>query len=374
MLIVNAAPIDQSARTIALCRYFGKYTDSVTLLSYPGVRSHPDLPPNARVRYLAEVKTKTRVLCARWVLLWAKLVYLSLAISWALLQEFLAKKARHGRRGRHVCPTEKYRDAVLFVVPPVPVFLWPCIVAKILGLSLMVDWHRLGAGPLRRLEELLARRAYNVCVTGDMAAYWRGKGVQSCFVLPDTELSRTSGAPARALGRKEALARLMERYPEYRAALAGADPDGTFLVCSTSFSEEENVDELLEVVASLPDSVGATLFVTTKHRLSPPSGGVPVVRAFLDHADYLLLLSVCDFGISTHRCYFDFPLKIVDYLSQGLRVIAHSSTPSLQSLDKAAPEAPMALYSSKEELRDILLGLSGKRHTPSVDDLALCAP
>jgi hypothetical protein len=354
MLIVNAAPLDQSGRTVALYKHYQKKTQFVRMLTYSGIRSPSEAAKSMDLRYFYEIKTGKRGILGP-VLRVVKFCYLNTVISREVVREYLLKKGRKGRRGRHVCPSEKYKDSVLFVLPPTAAFIFPFLIASLLGMNIMLDWHRVTSGWIRRVNDAMSRRACNICVTPEMAAYWRGRGVSKSTVITDLDLLNEDAHARmqRRCGREDGLKLLAQKYPEYRDALEGIESDKALFICSTSFSPEENVEDLLAIVESLPETCTGALIVTTKHEfVCKGSSGVVVSRMFLDHPDYLLLLSVADFGISTHKCCFDFPLKIVDYLSMGLHVIAHLSTPRVKTLEN---NSGSTLYSSNEELREIII-------------------
>ncbi|KAI5181477.1 hypothetical protein NEOKW01_1658 [Nematocida sp. AWRm80] len=241
---------------------------------------------------------------------------------------------------------------VLFVAPPTPTILFPMLLAKVLGMKVVIDWHRIEANKPSLFEQLLSKLAdCNTVVVSEMERLFKENKIERTVLLTDIQLTRQASAqmgideeiPERA----EYFKYLREKYPEYKERLSNLNLADKIGVCSTSYSKEENVDELLKALDHISPSTTGILFITTKTPISYTHPRIRIVQVFLDYPDYIQLLQVSDFGISTHQCNYDFPLKIVDYLNCHLKVLSHPSTPVLSD---SLLESSITRYTDKNSL------------------------
>ncbi|OAG29728.1 beta-1,4-mannosyltransferase [Nematocida displodere] len=330
MLIVNPAPIDQSGRSVRLAKHYTRLGHRVTVLTYQGERRVGSLGSTIQCVYMKNVSTKSSFLPWRGVLLVWKLAY----IVWCTVCHISREWAREKVFGKPPLSSMMRRApiSVLFVAPPSVTVIFPALVASMLKMEVCIDWHRVSTKTMQRLELWMARRWHNFAVTLQMGEYFRKHGVRQFTVLSDFQLLEAVKEKLPVLKPKTErdvfFLQLACKYPQYKERLQSINPKSKIGVCSTSFSKEEKVAEFLADLGQMGGFGGGTLFITTKEDVVYAHPSLKVVRVFLDYEDYLSLLQVSDFGISTHRCHYDFPLKVIDYLQCGLPVIAHSSTPS----------------------------------------------
>lgn len=335
MLIVNAAPVDQSGRTLRLAKYFTARETQVVLLTYRGLWGLGAEPEGIRCVYIREIPTAFWGI--RWALLLIKLLYLSLAVSLQLIRYRIERYVENGYSAS-VDPEYTYSTncCVLFVAPPLATAVLPSVLARILGMDVLVDWHRVDGGSvLEKAAVWAVGSAWCFAVTGSMKKYLVRKYGLEVLTLRDVDLALyLKDAPrffgGRNPGRKRIFAYLQKRYPEFSEDFKRISMDACIAVCSTSCSAEENIPGLLRILQDLEVPSGGTFLFTTKKRIRCKTRGLVVARFFLSPEDYFLLLHACDLGISTHLCHHDFPLKVVDYVQCGLPVIAHCSTPEIE--------------------------------------------
>lgn len=353
MLVINTAPIDQSGRTVKLCEYYQKRTKNVTLITYRGLRKI-QIDKDIKVYYILNIDTAPlaqapRVLRPVLLLLarMVKFVYLNMIISLIIVAQSLTQK-EIGRRGRHlkVCFRAKERKKVLFVLPPALAIVFPVLTLLVFARSFSADWHRLSSSYAELAVARLA--AENICVSKEMCDYLTVHGAKT-LLLPDASLFPY--AEVTPCTKDEALAIINSRYEEYSVDVP---TDVPYFVCSTSYSREEDIPSLLRAAKNISrrhrgPGIAGVLFITTKHSFAPPHSPLfPVIPLYLDSCDYFSLLSACDYGISTHQCLMDYPLKIIDYKNSNLKVIAHHSTP---------PSDGISLFDSFAHLETCILSL-----------------
>lgn len=325
MLIINAAPIDQSGRTLSLAKHLAQQNMPITLAVYVGLRKPEPMHQNINCVFLREIATDSRIWLFRWALLAVKMVYLSLMGAWLVWQEYY-KLQQCSKVFQDTYLFHHLRTpAVICVVPPTPTVVLPLLCARALGMGVAVDWHRIVPGVLETFNLLLAQWVVNIAVTQSMEEYFRSRGIDQVRTVTDLFLMEIMGKPRRAKSDRESFfAYLEKKYPSYRDRLRGLDLRKRIGVCSTSCSEEEDMPGLFQALNAC--TVSGTLILTTKKPLAHPHRCLQIVQLFLDYEDYLQLLQIADFGISTHQCHYDFPMKIVDYIQSSLPVIAHGST------------------------------------------------
>ncbi|KAH9386468.1 uncharacterized protein NEMAJ01_1364 [Nematocida major] len=360
MLVINLAPIDQSGRSLAIAHYLKKEKNSVMLVSYAGTRKHGAQEKQSRLSifYIRNIVTKGKGFPARQATLVAKMLYI-VFMSIFYLFRYKYDLYKNGLK-RHCAGCKFYSrgGAVIFVVPPTITVILPVIVAKLLRIRVIIDWHRIAEGFMEIMDRCIASMVENITVTQAMQEYFMQHRIKKPFLLTDMKLRKITKKKRQerkhSLNRVAFLHYLSTKYKEYGDKLGSIKSFQKIGVCSTSCSKEENIKELLKEIKSLEIPQGGVLFITTKEKINCKAGNLQVIQVFLDYQDYLGLLEIADFGISTHVCRFDFPLKIVDYLESKLLVLAHVSTP-----DIAGPfqKSRIVRYTDRLALREQLTRL-----------------
>ncbi|KAI5191243.1 beta-1,4-mannosyltransferase [Nematocida sp. AWRm77] len=326
MLIINAAPIDQSGRTLSLAKHLAQQNIAVTIAAYKGTRKPEKMHPNIKCVFIKQISTESSWIFLRWFWLGVKMAYLSLVSVWLILKEHHWSQSALKECKEVYLLHHLDSPSVICVAPPSPTIVLPLVYARVLGMRVAVDWHRVASGVMETFNLIVARYVANITVTQSMEKYFRARGITNIRTVSDLYLmeileKRVAGSkPQRA----EFFAYLEKKYPEYTLKIRGMNLADRIGVCSTSYSEEEDMEGLLRAVDAC--SVSGTLIITTKKPVVHAHLCISVVQMFLDYEDYLKLLQMADFGISTHMCSYDFPMKIVDYIRCGLPVIAHEST------------------------------------------------
>ncbi|KAI5182838.1 beta-1,4-mannosyltransferase [Nematocida sp. AWRm78] len=361
MLIINLAPIDQSGRTLGIAKYISKNQDAVNIVSYRGHRSHSESQEKMlNISYVENIICKNKPFLLKGLFLMIKYIYITVISLIYLYRYKMHIYSTHRRASIKEDIFYSPWGTVIFVVPPTPTLVVPVLFAKLLGIRVIVDWHRIATGWMEKFDLLVARRVENICVTSSMRKYFINHRIGSLHLLTDIEIRQTIYKKSdeiifpKSKTRRELFTFLAKKYPEYKDVLLGINMSVRMGVCSTSCSKEENIEKLLKEVSRILIPSGGILFVTTKEKISLGKSSVQIVHLFLDYTDYLDLLSVVDFGISTHECRFDFPLKIVDYLQSRLTVLAHETTPTLKD---PMEECRIIRYKNNNHMRECLFKL-----------------
>ena len=225
--------------------------------------------------------------------------------------------------------------------PTVPSLFAGRVGARFRRARLVIDWHNFGFSMLAlRIgrESLVVRllRSYegaagrqaddHLCVSSAMAAQLRSEfGIASTKVLYDrpTRLESTEG-------REERVAAVRTLFPDIDLS-AGA----LTLHCPTSWTDDEDVEMLLDAVALFEQRSSTRLFIVVTGRgprrkeveariAESPLASCKLQTTFLEPADYRLLLRAADCGVSLHRSSsgVDFPMKLVDFFGAGTPALA----------------------------------------------------
>jgi beta-1,4-mannosyltransferase len=252
----------------------------------------------------------------------------------------------------------------------------------------VIDWHNLGYTLLRerlgqwhpavRLarwdERRDARRVDgNLCVSRGLAMFLETRfGVAGARVLYDRPAS--SFAPLQPAER--------ERYRQALFARLGIhSPNVGFVVCPTSWSEDEDFDLVIEAVSRLEDRVRGweaaaprrrfpdlAILVTgdgaRRARFERRFAGLPARRVqlrarWLEPADYPNVVACADVGLSLHRSSsgLDIPMKVADLFGAGVPVCALDYGACLAERVRHADNG--LLFSSAVQLADVLFDLFG---------------
>jgi beta-1,4-mannosyltransferase len=254
------------------------------------------------------------------------------------------------------------------------------------GVRFCIDWHNLGYTLLRlrlghwhpaiRLARWLERRdarrvEANLCVSRGLAAFLESRfGVTNAHVLYDR--------PASAFVPIERGDR-----DRYRQALFGrlgvhAETVG-FVVCPTSWTEDEDFDVIIDAVVRLEHRVrgweGAerdrrfpdlVVLVTgdgeRRAEFERRFAGLPARRIhlrarWLEPDDYPRVVGSADLGLCLHRSSsgLDIPMKIADLFGAGVPVLALDYGACLAERVRHGDNG--LLFSTAEQLADILFDL-----------------
>jgi beta-1,4-mannosyltransferase len=245
-------------------------------------------------------------------------------------------------------------DLVLVQNPPAfPTLAVTWLAFRRRGPRFVIDWHNLGYTLLRlrlgqwhpavRLARWFERRDArrvdaNLCVSRALAAFLRSRfGVNQAQVLYDRPASAFTEVDR---GDRE----------RYRQALFGrlgvhANPVG-FIVCPTSWTEDEDFDVVIDAVMRLeerirgweaspasrrfPDLVilvtgdGARRAQFERRFAGLPARRVQLRARWLEPDDYPKVVGSADLGLCLHRSSsgLDIPMKIADLFGAGVPVCA----------------------------------------------------
>jgi beta-1,4-mannosyltransferase len=254
------------------------------------------------------------------------------------------------------------------------------------GVRFVIDWHNLGYTFLRlrlgqwhpavRLARWFERRDArrvdaNLCVSRGLAAFLESRfGVTNARVLYDR--------PAAAFVPVERPDR--ERY---RQALFGRlsvpAPTAGFVVCPTSWTEDEDFDVIIEAVTRLEQRVrnwegsgrghrfpDLVILVTgdgdRRAEFERRFAGLQARRIhlrarWLEPEDYPRVVGSADLGLCLHRSSsgLDIPMKIADLFGAGVPVLALDYGACLAERVRHGDNG--LLFSTAEQLADVLFDL-----------------
>ena len=280
-------------------------------------------------------------------------------------------------------------DLVLVQNPPAfPTNLVAWMALRRRGVRFVIDWHNLGYTLLglrltqwhpavaiaRWFERRDARRVdANLCVSRGLAGYLeRSFGVSQACVLYDRPASVFSPM---ARGERERLRQaLFTRFGVHTAA-AG------FIVCPTSWTEDEDFDVIIEAVPRLEERIRGweaaghghgrrfadlVILVTgdgvRRAEFERRFAGLPARRVqlrtrFVDPEDYPRVVGSADVGLCLHRSSsgLDIPMKVADLFGAGVPVCALDYGASLAERVRHGDNG--LLFSSARQLADVLFDL-----------------
>ena len=278
-------------------------------------------------------------------------------------------------------------DLVLVQNPPAfPTLVVTWFSLRRRGVRFVIDWHNLGYSVLqlrlgrwhpavrlaRWFERRDARRVEgNLCVSRGLAAFLHSRfGVERAQVLYDR--------PAAAFAPIDRSER--ERY---RQALFGrlgvhANPVG-FIVCPTSWTEDEDFDVIIDAVLRLEDRIRGweaaqpsrrfpdlVILVTgdgaRRNEFERRFAGLPARRIqlrarWLEPEDYPRVVGSADLGLCLHRSSsgLDIPMKVADLFGAGVPVCALDYGACLAERVRHADNG--LLFSTAVQLADVLFDL-----------------
>ena len=278
-------------------------------------------------------------------------------------------------------------DLVLVQNPPAfPTFAvtWWSLRRK--GVRFFIDWHNLGYTLLRlrlghwhpaiRLARWLERRdarrvEANLCVSRGLAAFLESRfGVTNAHVLYDR--------PASAFVPIERGER--DRHRQALFARLGVHVETVgFVVCPTSWTEDEDFDVIIDAVVRLehrvrgweaadrdrrfPDLVvlvtgdGERRAEFERRFAGLPARRIQLRARWLEPDDYPRVVGSADLGLCLHRSSsgLDIPMKIADLFGAGVPVLALDYGACLAERVRHGDNG--LLFSTAEQLADILFDL-----------------
>jgi len=340
--------------------------------------------PHITTHYIAEAKLRTRVGRSSLLYALAALVdglRLSIRLTLALMR----------------LPAF---DLLLVQNPPaLPTLHVAWLVSRLRGARFVIDWHNLGFTLLRlRLgqwhpavrvarwyERFAARRAdAHLCVSRGMAAFLHDKfGVLNARVLYDR--------PAAVFSPMERAER--ERLRQALFTRLGVRHENVgFVVCPTSWTEDEDFDLAVDAVRWLeerirgweatanrrfPDLVilvtgdGARRAEFERRFAGLPARRVQLRTRFLEPEDYPRVVGSADLGLCLHRSSsgLDIPMKIADLFGAGVPVCALDYGASLAERIRHGDNG--LLFSTARHLADMIFELfeDFPASTPTLDRL-----
>ena len=270
--------------------------------------------------------------------------------------------------------------------PAFPTLAITWMALKRADVRFVVDWHNLGYTvlglrlgrwhPAVRLARWYERRDartvdLNLCVSRGMATFLENKfGIEHAYVLYDR--------PAAAFAPMERTER-----EQFRQALFGRlgvrlGPSG-FVVCPTSWTEDEDFDVVIDAVVRLEDRIrgweaaspgrrftdlvilvtgdGARRVQFERRFAGLPARRVQLRTRWLEPEEYPRVVGSADLGLCLHRSSsgLDIPMKIADLFGAGVPVCALDYGACLAERVRHSDNG--LLFSSGVQLADVLFDL-----------------
>lgn len=278
-------------------------------------------------------------------------------------------------------------DIVLVQNPPAfPTFAVTWWSLRHRGVRFFIDWHNLGYTLLRlrlghwhpaiRLARWLERRdarrvEANLCVSRGLAAFLESRfGVTNAHVLYDRPASPF--VPIERVDR--------ERHRQALFARLGVHAETVgFVVCPTSWTEDEDFDVIIDAVVRLehrirgweaagrgrrfPDLVvlvtgdGERRAEFERRFAGLPARRIQLRARWLEPEDYPRVVGSADLGLCLHRSSsgLDIPMKIADLFGAGVPVLALDYGACLAERVRHGDNG--LLFSTAEQLADIVFDL-----------------
>ena len=254
------------------------------------------------------------------------------------------------------------------------------------GVRFFIDWHNLGYTLLRlrlghshpavRLARWVERRdarrvEANLCVSRGLAAFLASRfGVTNAHVLYDRPASAFT-----PIDRTE-----RERHRQALFARLGVHAETVgFVVCPTSWTEDEDFDVIIDAVVRLEHRIRGWE-ATARNRRFPdlvvlvtgdgerraeferrfaglPARRIQLRARWLEPDDYPRVVGSADLGLCLHRSSsgLDIPMKIADLFGAGVPVLALDYGACLAERVRHGDNG--LLFSTAEQLADILFDL-----------------
>lgn len=270
--------------------------------------------------------------------------------------------------------------------PAFPTFAVAWFSLRRRGVRFVIDWHNLGFTLLqlrlgqwhpavrlaRWLERRDARRADgNLCVSRGLAAFLQNRfGVERAQVLYDRPASEF--VPIARSDRERHRQALFGRLGIH-ASVVG------FIVCPTSWTEDEDFDVIIETVLRLDERIrgweaaqpsrrfpdllilvtgdGARRAEFERRFAGLPARRIQLRTRWLEPEDYPVVVGSADLGLCLHRSSsgLDIPMKIADLFGAGVPVCALDYGACLAERVRHADNG--LLFSTDTQLADILFDL-----------------
>jgi beta-1,4-mannosyltransferase len=278
-------------------------------------------------------------------------------------------------------------DLVLVQNPPAfPTFAVTWWTLRRSGVRFIIDWHNLGYTLLRlrlghwhpavRLARWLERRdarlaEANLTVSRGLAAFLESRfGVTTARVLYDRPAS--AFVPIERGDRERHRQSLFARFGVHAETVG-------FVVCPTSWTEDEDFDVIIEAVVRLehrirgweaaghgrrfPDMVvlvtgdGERRAEFERRFAGLPARRVQLRTRWLEPEDYPRVVGSADLGLCLHRSSsgLDIPMKVADLFGAGVPVLALDYGACLAERVRHGDNG--LLFSTAEQLADILFDL-----------------
>jgi beta-1,4-mannosyltransferase len=254
------------------------------------------------------------------------------------------------------------------------------------GVRFVVDWHNLGytllqlrlgrLHPAVRLARWFERRdarrvEANLCVSRGLAAFLESRfGVKQARVLYDRPAS--AFVPVDRAERERFRQALFARLG-IRASTVG------FIVCPTSWTEDEDFDLVIDAVTQLEERIrgwqagsssrrfpelvilvtgdGARRAEFERRFAGLPARRIQLRTRFLEPEDYPRVVGSADLGLCLHRSSsgLDIPMKIADLFGAGVPVCALDYGACLAERVRHGDNG--LLFSTGRQLADVLFDL-----------------
>jgi beta-1,4-mannosyltransferase len=283
--------------------------------------------------------------------------------------------------------TLKRPELVLVQNPPAfPTMLIAWLLLRHRGVRFVIDWHNLGYSLLRlrmgewhpvvRLARWYERRDArrvdgNLCVSRGLAAFLESRfGVENARVLYDRPASVFVPMDR---GERERFRQALFARLNVHAATVG------FIVCPTSWTEDEDFDVIIETVPRLeerirgweaaaqgrrfPDLVilvtgdGARRAEFERRFAGLQTRRVQLRTRYLEPEDYPRVVGSADLGLCLHRSSsgLDIPMKVADLFGAGVPVCALDYGACLAERVRHGDNG--LLFSNGRQLADVLFDL-----------------
>ena len=254
------------------------------------------------------------------------------------------------------------------------------------GVRFVIDWHNIGYTMLRlrlgqwhpavRLARWLERRDArhadaHLCVSRGLAEFLKSRfGLQNTHVLYDRPASIF--VPIERVDRERYRQALLTRLGVQAGAVG-------FIVCPTSWTEDEDFDVVIDAVLRLEDRIrgweaagsgrrfpdlailvtgdGARRMEFERRFAGLPARRVHLRARWLEPEDYPRVVGSADLGLCLHRSSsgLDIPMKVADLFGAGVPVCALDYGATLA--ERVRHGSNGLLFSTAEQLASILFDL-----------------
>jgi beta-1,4-mannosyltransferase len=281
----------------------------------------------------------------------------------------------------------KKPDLVLIQNPPAfPTLAVAWFTLRRRGVRFVIDWHNLGYTLLRlrvgrwhpavRLARWFERRDArrvdaNLCVSRGLAAFLESRfGVQRATVLYDRPAS--TFVPMERTAREQLRQALFSRLGVHGGTVG-------FIVCPTSWTEDEDFDLVIDAVPHLEERIRGWEAASPSRRFADivilvtgdgarraeferrfaglPARRIQLRARWLEPEDYPKVVGSADLGLCLHRSSsgLDIPMKVADLFGAGVPVCALDYGIGLGERVRHGDNG--FLFSTARQLADVLFDL-----------------